>query len=486
VALRHLQPEGARNGREHLNAVRLFVVASLLRLAAWWARRFRATLTGRAFGAAADPRTSAAARFGFGGPWDVETVVAVPPEEAYPWRIGVAKWLVLAGLSVRGADRPFAAERVYRWLGRTPRIATLDPDVALGELHVAGPHHAILEAAAPGDPGPWVIDYRALLDGLPTAPGRHLAPCALWFDDRMRPVALDLPTGRFQPSDPAWPLARAFFQVADLLVHEAVSHLLYTHLHAEAVILATVDTLPPGHPVREGLAPTLAFVLQANANSGRVLLGEEGVFGRLTSAGWSGAAELMVRAEARWRFSLWVPPDDVAHRGVAGHPDYPARDVALRLWGVVHEEAGRGVRGVSIGPELVAWNDRLRAGFPAADWPALDGPAALQKLVAACLFATVRHSLVNAEQFDIYGCPPRWPTCLTVPPPRPGDRVDLAAALPSPAQQFDTIRATFAFSIQYNRLGVALPGTAAALAALRPDPRYALSDPDTISGSINA
>jgi hypothetical protein len=73
-----------------------------------------------------------------------------------------------------------------------------------------------------------------------------------------------------------------------------------------------------------------------------------------------------------------------------------------------------------------------------------------------------------------------------VPPPRPGDRVDLAAALPSPAQQFDTIRATFAFSIQYNRLGVALPGTAAALAALRPDPRYALSDPDTISGSINA
>lgn len=93
---------------------------------------------------------------------------------------------------------------------------------------------------------------------------------------------------------------------------------------------------------------------------------------------------------------------------------------------------------------------------------------------------------MNAEQFDVYGHPPSWPTCLTVPPPRPGDTVDLAAALPTPGQQFDTIRATFAFSIQYNRLAVALPAVADELAGLPVNPRYSLSDPDVISGSINA
>jgi hypothetical protein len=466
--------------------VRCFVACLLLRLAAAWARLFRASLSGRAFGASSYPRVSAAERLGLAGPWDMQTVTEVPPEERYPWRIGVAKSLVLAGLSVRVPDAPFSTAAVYRWLGRSPRILGLSPDAALGELHLAGPHHTVLEAAAPGEPGPWRIDYRTLLADLPQAPGRHLAPCALWFDNAMRPVALDLPTGRFTPEDPAWPLARAFFQVADLLVHEAVSHLLYTHLHAEGIILATVDTLPAGHPIREGLAPTMAFVLQANANSGRVLLGEGGVFGRLTSAGWAGASELMARAERAWSFSHWVPPEDAARRGVVDHPDYPARDVALRLWRVVEAQAARVVAGVPIDTTVTAWNERLAARFPHAAWPALDGPAALQKLVAACLFTTVRHSLVNAEQFDVYGHPPSWPTCLTVPPPRPGDTVDLAAALPTPGQQFDTIRATFAFSIQYNRLAVALPAVADELAGLPVNPRYSLSDPDVISGSINA
>lgn len=464
----------------------MLLACLLLRLAAAWASFFRGTLAGRAFGASAYPRGSAAARFGFSGPWDMETVVEVPPEERYPWRIRVAKSFVLAALSVSVPDRPFALASVYRWLGRTPRIVSMHPDEALGELHIAGPHHGALRAAAPGEPGPWIVDYRALLADLAVAPGRHLVPCALWFDASMRPVALDLPTGRFTPSDPAWPLARAFFQVADLLVHEAVSHLLYTHLHAEAVVLATVDTLPVGHPVREALAPTMAFVLQANANSGRVLLGEAGVFGRLTSAGWPGAAELLSRAEAAWTFDEWVPPDDVARRGVGTHPDYPARDAALRLWALVEEEAGRVLSGVPLDATIHAWNDRLAARFPAGAWPPLDGPAALQKLVAACLFATVRHSLVNAEQFDVYGHPPSWPTCLLVPPPRPGDAVNLAAALPSPRQQFDTIRATFAFSIQYNRLSVALPALAGALAALPVDRRYPLSEGGRISGSINA
>jgi hypothetical protein len=464
----------------------IWLSCALLRLAAWWAERFRPSLRGRAFGAASYPRASAAARFGFDCAWDFETVAEVPTEERYPWRIAVAKSLVLAALTVPVPDRPFSAAAVYRWLGRTPRLLDLDADAALGELHVAGPQHSVLSAAAPGEPGPWVVDHRALLADLPVAPGRHLAPCALWFDAAMRPVALDLPTGRFLPGDPAWPLARAFFQVADLLVHEAVSHLLYTHLHAEAVLLATVDTLPAGHPIREGLAPAFAFVLQANGNSGRVLLGEKGVFGRLTSAGWAGASVLMARAESAWHFSQWVPPDDVERRGVADHPDFPARDAALALWGLVYAEAGRMLTGVPVDPAVLAWSDRLRSRFPGGSWPTMDGPESMQKLVAACLFATVRHSLVNAEQFDVYGHPPSWPACLMQRPPRPGDGVDLAAALPSPLQQFDTIRATFAFSIQYNRLAEALPGLSAALAALPAQRRYPLSSGARISGSINA
>lgn len=214
--------------------------------------------------------------------------------------------------------------------------------------------------------------------------------------------------------------------------------------------------------------------------------GSGGVFGRLTSAGWPGASVLLHRAEAAWTFAEWVPTEDVARRGVGAHPDYPARDAALRLWALVEGEAARVVSGVPIDAAVLAWNDRLAARFPHAVWPALDSPAALEKLVAACLFATVRHSLVNAEQFDVYGHPPSWPTCLTCPPPRPGDAVSLEAALPSPRQQFDTIRATFPLSIQHNRLAVVLPHLASALAALPIDRRYPLSAGERISGSINA
>ena len=503
------------------------------------------TVRVRAFGGSDYPVGSAAKLFGFDGPFDYETLTTLPPAERYPLAVAIPKSLVVLALRIplrSDARWPDLAtlDRLYARLGRpaitarcaAPGVRPGSPapgvpppsagsadlsDEAFLRLRRDGPHAHWVRRADDG----WIVDYREILAGIPVRPGQRLEPCAL----RWGPggPAIWIAGVWIAPADPVWREARRLFHLAELHVHEVVSHLSWTHLHAETVALTTVEHLPPGHPIRELLAPFFACTLQANRNSGGVLLGRGGVFDRVFSCGWLGAAELLRRAEQSWTYARMVPWRDAAQRQIATLQDYPWFEDSCLLWDAVEAHVRRRIPEADDAAR--AWAAALFARYGDRGWPAVADHATLVEIVTACAFLTVRHTLVNAQQYSMFGYPPLWqatmPAAAETPvlpfslrekvapysasdEGSPGVSDDLPplapasalAQLPTIGETLDTLRATFAFSIQFNSLQATDDAAfaadleaIAAVIALRDQGRehpYGVGHPGKVSGSICA
>jgi hypothetical protein len=472
--------------------LRFLLVCLLLRAAQAVAGTFRSQQTG--VGLTTRYRVGKASTvFGFDGPFDYETLTEVPADERYRGPIAAAKALVVAAMRIPLASDArwssvAALDGLYTWLGR-PEIAAhardgvLDDDTFL-RLRRCGPHAHWVRRDGEG----WIVDYRDLLTDLPVRPGRRLEPCALRWDARGPRLWLD--GAWIGPGDAGWDTGKRLFHLAEIHVHELVSHLLWTHLHAEAVAVLVTEHLDRGHPVRELLAPHFAFSLQANQNSGGVLLGARGIFERVFSSGWAGAAELLARGDRAWRFERMVPRRDLAERGADALDAYPWREDAVALWDAVEAHVRRRLPPAP-DAEARAWLEALHARYGDRGWPAPDDPDAYVESVSACLFLTVRHTLVNAQQFPMLGYPPVWPATM------PAGADTALDQLPTVGETLETVRATFAFSIQYNALAsasgdarfasdlAALGGRVSARDSERVLP-YRVGHPDRVSGSINA
>lgn len=436
-------------------------------------------------------------KFGLDDGPDHLTVAEVPREHRYGLALGVPKALLVAGLAV-DLGALTGLPDTARWLGvPAARRHGWDGDAAFAALRLQGPNAHWLRR---DDRRGYVVDLRILAD-LPRREGRWIGPCLARFDADLRPLGIEV-DGRWVPrDDPGWALARRRFQCADLHVHEAVSHFLWTHLVGEKLLLATLRRLDRDHPVRRLLEPHFAGTLQANENSGSRLLGPTGFFARCFSAGWPGIAELLRRGEAAWRHERLVLPRDLRERGVLDLPAYPYRDDGLLLWDAVDRYVGAvvdawypGADAVAADPELGAWAEEVHSALPAVPVPR--DPAALRELLAGALFVVVQHTLVNALQYEAFGDPQRWPAALGP-----------AGELPTGAEAVDAVRATYGFSMQYNTLGDGLlawhpartrPAAARLLddlasvraaiearEAARPWP-YVIARPDRVSNSIHA
>lgn len=478
------------------------------------------------------------------------TLKQLPASEEYVWPMNVAKGLLKVGLEI-------SLDTTAQWTSRSqlrrlftplplPQSAKLHlSDETFARLRVQGPNPTWLRASESieqlhqeglsrnVDTTTWnaiplyVVNYHALLQGIPTHDNQYLAPCIAIFttdaQGSLRPLGIQLARAdgtswwQVPSAAPSWELAKLFFQSADMLVHEAVSHYLWTHVYGEKIVLATLRHLPESHPVRRLLAPHVHGTLRANYNSGRRLIGRGGLFDTCFGAGWHGTAELLRRGEALWRFDQMVLPKQLAGRGVLSNTvgaiaDYPYRDDASALWNIVQLYVENYTHcffpdeHLAPDPALTAWSLELQGhGFPAQPTR-----SSLNEVLAAALFNVVQHTFVNALQFDMFGCPLLFPATMRVPVPNDTDEVTeqtLIDALPTVSQTLEATRATYGFSIQYNTLGDDLvefhagpAQTAAAtfvreLAELgermeaadnRRDLAYAISHPRKISNSINA
>uniref|UniRef100_A0A8C3F3U7 Uncharacterized protein n=1 Tax=Chrysemys picta bellii TaxID=8478 RepID=A0A8C3F3U7_CHRPI len=177
----------------------------------------------------------------------------------------------------------------------------------------------------------------------------------------------------FLPSDSEWDwiLAKTWVRYAEFLVHEAVSHLLLTHLIDEAFALATLHQLPMCHPLFKLLLPHTHCTLHINVMARTLLLRRGGIIERAMGSGLEGTKVLMAKGMSCLTYTSLCFPDDIQERGVDCIPNYYYRDDGLKIWSAIESFVSGIVRHhyhsdahVLADCELQAWADEIfREGF---------------------------------------------------------------------------------------------------------------------------
>uniref|UniRef100_A0A2I3LHN3 Arachidonate 15-lipoxygenase type B n=1 Tax=Papio anubis TaxID=9555 RepID=A0A2I3LHN3_PAPAN len=162
----------------------------------------------------------------------------------------------------------------------------------------------------------------------------------------------------FLPTDDKWDwlLAKTWVRNAEFSFHEALTHLLHSHLLPEVFTLATLRQLPHCHPLFKS-----------------------------TGIGIEGFSELIQRNMKQLNYSLLCLPEDIRTRGVEDIPGYYYRDDGMQIWGI-----------------------------PSS----LETREALVQYVTMVIFnCSAKHAAVSAGQFDACAWMPNLPPSMQLPPP---------------------------------------------------------------------
>jgi len=334
------------------------------------------------------------------------------------------------------ADAEFARQRLTGTNPMSLRRCNDLPADALARAadRVLGERHRIGLNAALDAGRLFRTDYVDLLDPRiqsHVARGAWLAaPSCLFFVDgrgELFPLAIQLAPAGFTghavvtPLDPPahWLLARCHAQSADAHYHEAVYHLLETHMVSEVFALCTARHLHPDHPLHQLLYPHFQGTLAINYLARHDLLSPGGPIDVVLASGVGGALDLARLVWSRWSFRKRTLEGDLADRGVGDAkalPGYFYRDDARAIWQLLNGYIERvlqawylddeGVRGDY---ELRAWCEDVARLVP--DFPrVIDSRQTLATLMTDVVFrASAQHSAVNNGQFQTYGFVPNAP-----------------------------------------------------------------------------
>uniref|UniRef100_A0A2K6QS76 Arachidonate 15-lipoxygenase type B n=1 Tax=Rhinopithecus roxellana TaxID=61622 RepID=A0A2K6QS76_RHIRO len=162
----------------------------------------------------------------------------------------------------------------------------------------------------------------------------------------------------FLPTDDKWDwlLAKTWVRNAEFSFHEALTHLLHSHLLPEVFTLATLRQLPHCHPLFKS-----------------------------TGIGIEGFSELIQRNMKQLNYSLLCLPEDIRTRGVEDIPGYYYRDDGMRIWGI---------------PSSLATREAL-----------------VQYVTMVIFNCSAKHAAVSAGQFDSCAWMPNLPPSMQLPPP---------------------------------------------------------------------
>ena len=291
----------------------------------------------------------------------------------------------------------------------------------------------------------FLADFSAVA-GLECLPGRYLAAprLLLWRDDegQLQPLAITLrpaasrgrrrPPPVFTPLDGEWDWlgARAYLQNASNHTHQAIHHLMETHLIAEVACIGMHRNLAPEHPLYALLEPHLRECVGINEEARGLLLGAGGLVDRSMSAGGRGLVTLIRRAWPSWRWRARTLEADLAGRGLASRevlPEFPYREDARAVHGALRRyvagfvgEVYREDAEVAQDPELQAWLRELGDpdGGTIGGLPQLRDIEALVDFLAELLFKlTAQHGAMQHGQKQAYGFAPFCPAGLYAPAP---------------------------------------------------------------------
>ncbi|EDL10482.1 arachidonate 12-lipoxygenase, 12R type [Mus musculus] len=290
----------------------------------------------------------------------------------------------------------------------------------------------------------YLADYR-ILDGIPTVElngqqQHHCAPmCLLHFgpDGNMMPIAIQLSQTPgpdcpiFLPNDSEWDwlLAKTWVRYAEFYSHEAVAHLLESHLIGEAFCLALLRNLPMCHPLYKLLIPHTRYNVQINSIGRALLLNKGGLSARAMSLGLEGFAQVMVRGLSELTYKSLCIPNDFVERGVQDLPGYYFRDDSLAVWYAMERYVTEIITyyypndaAVEGDPELQCWVQEIfkecllgreSSGFPTC---LRTIPELIEYVTMVMYTCSARHAAVNSGQLEYTSWMPNFPSSMRNPP----------------------------------------------------------------------
>ncbi|XP_070197534.1 polyunsaturated fatty acid lipoxygenase ALOX8-like [Littorina saxatilis] len=307
------------------------------------------------------------------------------------------------------------------------------------------------------------------------------APIGLFFVDKkegkdgiLKPVAIQLFQDRaadnpvFLPTDGwSWTLAKMWFNNADAAYHQAITHLGFTHLLMEGVVVTTHRQLSRHHPIFKMLAPHFLFLIAINNLARVILVNSGGIIDSIMNAGVKGSFAIIRKRLTQWRMDVdGTLPVELKKRGVedtTALPNYHFRDDALRVYDVIKTYATDYVKqyyktSVDLQGdwEIQAWAKELtterdikNGGCGLQGVPGngkLDSVDDLITILTSVIYTcSAGHAAANFAQYDEYGFQPNYPGLLKGKPPKTKtghSENDLVQALPPVATILQTMAVT--------------------------------------------
>jgi arachidonate 15-lipoxygenase len=244
-----------------------------------------------------------------------------------------------------------------------------------------------------------------------------------------------------------WKIAKFITNSICAVQHESVAHLGACHLTVEPVIVASHRRLPIQHPLMKLLLPHFRFTIEINDSALHSLIIPGGVVATVIGPTIESTGQLLVKANAAWRWDEHNPDQLFNLRGVDvdALPDFPFRDDTMLLWSAIKKFVCSyvatyypGDQSVADDYEVQGWINELvsplYAGFKGlnglkatgnAEAPfGLDSRDYLVELVSHIIYiAGPQHASVNYAQFPlmtyspavsgtIYHAPPQQSTVI--------------------------------------------------------------------------
>lgn len=285
-----------------------------------------------------------------------------------------------------------------------------------------------------------------ITDNLNCKDNRELAsPLALFYlnkADKLMPVAIQLKQKKakdnpvYTPKDSpnTWLVAKMFYNNAEAQHHQALTHLGYTHLLMEGVVICTHRNLSPSHPLFKLMAPHFLFLLAINTRGLEKLVSPGGWVDNCMTQGVQGIFELMKRGFDRWRFDREGQVEkELEARGVLDPeilPYYPYRDDAIPLYHVIkkyvktvvthhydtQEKLAADWELKWFREELVKSRDNNGVGLQNVPGNDEDGFTSVDEVVdvVTVIIATcsLGHAAANFQQYEQYAFVPNYPGIL--------------------------------------------------------------------------